>query len=220
MISDTVSVPADHVTLDAHFAVPASARAVVLLPHGADTVRRNARSRSVADRLHTAGFATLLVDLLSEREGQGDTRPGEQGFDAGVLPRRIVAAVDWVRAQPDTRKLPVVLFGAGTEADVVLEAAADLPDGVLTVVLWGARPDPDADAIQRLRIPVLFIVGGQEPALLRQTEEAAHRLEAPHAVRVVTGASHLFEEPGALDQVVTMAGDWCDEQLRSARGQE
>ncbi|MGW0811898.1 dienelactone hydrolase family protein [Streptomyces viridiviolaceus] len=217
MISDTVSVPADHVTLDAHFAVPASARAVVLLPHGADTVWRNERSRSVADRLHTAGFATLLVDLLSEREVQGDTQPG---FDAGVLPRRIVAAVDWVRAQPETRKLPVVLFGAGTQADVVLEAAADLPDGVLTVVLWGARPDPDADAIQRLRIPVLFIVGGQEPELLRLTEEAAHRLEAPHAVRVVTGATHLFEEPGALDQVVSMAGDWCDEQLRSAPGPE
>ncbi|MEV5545874.1 dienelactone hydrolase family protein [Streptomyces sp. NPDC052309] len=213
MISDTVSVPADHVTLDGDLAVPASARAVVLLPHGVDTVRHNPRSRSIAAQLHTAGFATLLVDLLSEREDEGDT--GARRFDAGMLPRRIVAAVDWVKIQPSTRKLPVVLFGAGTQANAVLEAAADLPDRVLTVVLCGARPDPDADAIERVRIPVLFIAGGQEPALLRVTQEAARRLEPPHAVRVVAGATHLFEEPGALDEAVALAGDWCDEQLRS-----
>ncbi|MFD8427778.1 dienelactone hydrolase family protein [Streptomyces coelicoflavus] len=216
MTPDTVSVPADRVTLDGDFAVPASARAVVLLPHGVDNSRQNRRSQSIATELHTAGFATLLVDLLSESEKRRDRQPGEQRFDVGLLARRIVATVDWATIQPATRSLPVILFGAGAEADAVLGASADLPERVLTVVVWGARPDPTADAVKRVRVPVLFIAGGQDTALLRLAEETVHHMEGPHSVRTVPEATHLFEEEGALDQVITTAREWCDEQLRAA----
>ncbi|WP_210570612.1 dienelactone hydrolase family protein [Streptomyces sp. GESEQ-4] len=217
MISEVVSVPAARVTLGGELTVPEAARAVVLLPHGVDASRHDAPSRSIAARWHTAGFATLSVDLLSELEERRDTRVGEQRFDVGLLARRLAAAVDWVGAQPGTRALPVVLCTGGTQADTVLEAAAELPDRVLTVVLWGGRPDPEAETIRRVRVPVLFIVGGQDPGQLRLTEEGARRLTAPHTVRLVPEATHLFEEPGALDQVVVMATEWCDEQLRSSR---
>ncbi|MGK9465171.1 dienelactone hydrolase family protein (plasmid) [Streptomyces sp. G6] len=215
MTPETVSVPADRVTLDGDFAVPASARAVVLLPHGVNNSRQNCGSQSIATELHTAGFATLLVDLLSENEERRYTHPGEQRFDVGLLTRRIVAAVDWATIQPATRSLPIILFGAGTQADAVLGAAADLPDRVLTVVVWGARPDPTADALKRVRVPVLFVAGGQEPALLRLTEEAVRHMEGPHSIRVVPEATHLFEQPNAFDQVITTAREWCDEQLRA-----
>lgn len=218
MMSETVSVPADRVTLEGDFSVPASPAAVVLLPHGVDSSRHNAYSRSIADRLHLAGFGTLLVDLLSEREDRRATERGEQLFDAGLLARRLVAAVDWVAIQPETRALPVVLFGPGTQAATVLEAAAELPDRVLTVVLWGGLPDPAADTVRRVRVPVLFIAGGQEPGVLRLTEKAAGRLQVPHPVRVVPEATHLFEEPGALDQLVGIGTEWCDERLRAVPG--
>ncbi|WP_316743652.1 dienelactone hydrolase family protein [Streptomyces sp. MK7] len=217
MMSETVSVPADRVNLDGDLSVPAAAEAIAVLPHGVDSSRQNAHSRSIAARLHAAGIATLLVDLLSKREEERRaTESGEHLFDVALLSRRLVATVDWVKIQPDTRALPVILFGVGTQAGSVLEAAADLPDRVLTVVLWGGLPDPGTDTIKRVRVPVLFVAGGREPGVLRLTERAAHRLHVPHAVRVVPGATHLFQEPDALDQLVDIAREWCAERQRYA----
>ncbi|MFF9310320.1 MULTISPECIES: dienelactone hydrolase family protein [unclassified Streptomyces] len=217
MLSDTVSMPADRVTLEGDLSVPESAEAVVLIPHDVDTSRRDPHSQAIATRLRAAGWGTLLVDLLSEREDRGGTERGEQVFDTGLLARRLVAAVDWVGAQPDTRTLPIVLFGCGTQAASVLEAAAELPDRVLTVVLWGGLPDPTADTVRRLRVPVLFVAGGREPGVLRLTEKAARRLHAPHEVRVVPEATHLFQGTDVLDQVTAIADEWCAERLRAAR---
>ncbi|MER6977839.1 dienelactone hydrolase family protein [Streptomyces carpinensis] len=216
MMSETVSVPADRVTLDGDLSVPASAEVMAVLPHGVDSSRHNPHSRSIAARLQASGIATLLVDLLSEREDRRATESGEQLFDTGLLARRLVAAVDWVKIQPDIRALPVILFGVGTQAGSVLEAAAELPDRVLTVVLWGGLPDPGTDTIKRVRVPVLFVAGGREPGVLRLTERAAHRLHVPHAVRVVPGATHLFQEPDVLDQLVDIAKEWCAERQRYA----
>ncbi|MFI2642422.1 dienelactone hydrolase family protein [Streptomyces sp. NPDC018610] len=217
MMSETVSVPADRVTLEGDFSVPASAGAVVLLPHDVDRSRRDPHSQALAARLRSAGWATLLVDLLSEREDRGATERGEQRFDAGLLAHRLVAAVDWVRAQPGTRTLPVVLLGFGTQAATVLEAAAELPEHVLTVVLWGGLPDPTADTVRRVRVPVLFIAGGQESGVLRLTERAARRLHSPHSVRVVPEATHLFQGQDELDRITDIAGEWCTEYLRFSR---
>ncbi|MGW4272172.1 dienelactone hydrolase family protein [Streptomyces sp. SID10815] len=217
MLSETVSMPADRVTLEGDLSVPASAQAVVLIPHDVDTSRRDPHSQAIATRLRAAGWGTLMVDLLSAREDRRATERGEQLFDTGLLARRLVAAVDWVGAQPGTRTLPVVLFGCGTQAASVLEAAAELPGRVLTVVLWGGLPDPATDTVRRLEVPVLFIAGGREPGVLRLTERAARRLHAPHSVRVVPEATHLFEGRDALDQVTDIAGEWCAERLRSAR---
>ncbi|MGW0826156.1 dienelactone hydrolase family protein [Streptomyces sp. NPDC002845] len=215
MISEMVSVPADRVTLTGDFVVPASARAIVVFAHGVDRSRQSSYSGTVAARLHSAGFGTLLVDLLSEHEEPRDALTDVQRFDTALLGHRLVATVDWVKAQPDTRNLPVVLFGTGTEAAAVLEAAAELPDRVLTAVVWGGRPDLAGDALGRVRIPVLLIAGGQDPEVLRLSEKAAQRLGAACSVRVVPEATHRFEEPGVLEEVVSMAEEWCDERLRA-----
>ncbi|KUO14555.1 dienelactone hydrolase family protein [Streptomyces dysideae] len=217
MISEMVSVPAARVNLSGDLAVPTSARAMVLFAHGIDRSRHSRHSRSIAAQLRTAGFGTLLVDLLSEGEDRRDALADEQRLDVGLLGHRLVAAVDWVKIQPETRGLPVVLLGTGTEAAAVLEAAAELPDRVLTVVLWGGRPDLAGDAPGRVRVPVLVLAGSQDPAALRLSEETAARLSAPHSVRVLPDAIQPFEERGSLEQAVARTREWCDDLLRPSR---
>jgi dienelactone hydrolase len=157
------------------------------------------------------------MDLLSEQEDRLDMQTAEHRFDIPMLGRRLVAAIDWLERQPDTGELPVVLFGASTGAAAALVAAAERPARVLTVVSRGGRPDLAGDALDRVRATVLLIVGGQDPQVLRLNQEAARRLRTPHALRVVPRATHLFEEPGALEQVAATVREWCDARLRSAR---
>jgi dienelactone hydrolase len=171
----------------------------------------------VAAELRTAGFGSLLLDLLSEREERHDALTAEHRFDIPLLGRRLVAAIDWLAGQPDTRGVPVILFGASTGAAAALTAAAERPDRVLTVVSRGGRPDLAGGALEQVRVPVLLIVGGHDHEVLNLNEEAARRLRAPHALHIVPGATHLFEEPGALEEVADTARRWCDERLRSLR---
>jgi putative phosphoribosyl transferase len=215
MISQLALVPADEVTLPGDLVVPMQARAVVLFAHGSGSSRNSPRNRMVAAELRTAGLGTLLMDLLSERENRHDARTGEHRFDIALLGRRLVAAIDWLEGQPDTRGLPVALFGASTGAAAALVAAAERPERVLTVVSRGGRPDLAGDALEGVRAPVLLIVGGQDHEVLRLNQEAAQRLRAPHFLAVVRGATHLFEEPGALEQVADIARQWCVDRLRS-----
>ncbi|MGP4043908.1 dienelactone hydrolase family protein [Streptomyces sp. 2A115] len=217
MISEMVLVPTDDATLSGDFVVPAAARAVVLFAHGSGSSRHSPRNRMVAAELRTAGFGTLLMDLLSEREERHDAITAEHRFDVPLLGRRLVAAIDWLEVQPDTRGLPVVLFGASTGAAAALVAAAERPDRVLTVVSRGGRPDLADGALEHVRAPVLLIVGGQDNEVLKLNQEAARRLRAPHSLRIVEGATHLFEEPGALEQVAETARQWCDDRLRAVR---
>lgn len=216
MISELVHVRAGSVALPGDLVLPDRARAVVLFAHGSGSSRHSPRNRWVAGELRTAGLGTLLIDLLTEEEERRDVLTAEHRFDIPLLGRRLVAAVDWLAGQPETRDLPVVLFGASTGAAAALVAAADRPDRVLTVVSRGGRPDLADDALAAVQAPVLLIVGGADTEVLRLNEEAGRRLDAPHALRVVPGATHLFEEPGALEQVAEATREWCDERLRSA----
>ncbi|MFD0313144.1 dienelactone hydrolase family protein [Streptomyces flavalbus] len=217
MISEMVRipVPTDDVDLAGDLVVPDGARAVVLFAHGSGSSRHSPRNRMVAAALRDGAFGTLLMDLLSEPEERQDAVTGRHRFDIPLLGRRLVAAVDWLGAEERTRRLPVALFGASTGAAAALVCAAARPDAVRAVVSRGGRPDLADDALDAVRAPVLLIVGGRDREVLRLNEEAARRLSAPHTLTVVPGATHLFEEPGALEEVAATARDWCDGHLRA-----
>ncbi|WP_225094958.1 dienelactone hydrolase family protein [Streptomyces sp. CoH27] len=216
MMSETVVVPADGAQLPGDLVVPDSAPAVVLFAHGSGSSRHSPRNQAVAAALREAGLATLLIDLLTAEEERRDVVTGEHRFDIALLGRRLVAAMEWLGARPNTGDLPVVLFGASTGAAAALRAAAQHPDRVLTVVSRGGRPDLAGDELPAVRAPVLLVVGGDDHEVLRLNEEAARQLRAPHSLRVIPGATHLFEEPGALEQVADAVREWCAERLRTA----
>ncbi|MEU7719083.1 dienelactone hydrolase family protein [Streptomyces tibetensis] len=216
MISRTVTLNARGADLTGDLTVPPDARAVVLFAHGSGSSRHSPRNREVAAGLRTAGLGTLLIDLLTEDEERQDAVTAELRFDIPLLGRRLVAALDWLARDPGTSGLPVVLFGASTGAGAALVAAAQRPDRVRAVVSRGGRPDLAGDALDAVRAPVLLIVGGRDTHVRGLNEEAARRLPAPHTLHVLPGATHLFEEPGALDQVTDAARQWCDDQLRTA----
>jgi dienelactone hydrolase len=216
VISETVSVPADRLTLSGDFVVPDSPRATVLFVHGVHTSRQDPAARSVAAELHRAGFGTLAVDLFSETEGRRPEAMSEQRVDLDMLGRRLIAAVDWLGIQPDARTLPVILFAAGAETAAALIAAAALPEEVLTVVSWAGQPELADDFLGRVRVPVLFVEGGEDPEDLRSSERAAERIAGPHTVREVRGASHRLQEPGALSRAAAVIGEWFTEVHRPA----
>ncbi|MFD8224258.1 dienelactone hydrolase family protein [Streptomyces massasporeus] len=218
MDSRTVTLPAGGADLTGDLAVPPDARAVVLFAHGSGSSRHSPRNREVAAGLRTAGLGTLLIDLLTEEEERLDAVTAELRFDIPLLGRRLVAALDWLAQEPGTSDLPVVLFGASTGAGAALVAAAQRPDRVRAVVSRGGRPDLAGDALDAVQAPVLLIVGGRDTHVLRLNEDAARRLPGPHTLHVVPGATHLFEEPGALDQVTEAARQWCDERIRADTG--
>ncbi len=216
MISQLISVPAGGAALSGDLVLPESARAVVVFAHGSGSSRHSPRNRAVAAELRTAGLGTALMDLLTEEEDRRDASTAEYRFDIPLLGRRVVAVVDWLETQPDTGKLPVVLFGASTGAAAALVAAAERPRRTLTVVSRGGRPDLAGDVLPGVRAPVLLIVGGRDPEVLRLNQAAARQLSGPHSLRIVPGATHLFEEPGALEQVAEMARNWCDDRIKIA----
>lgn len=216
MISHVVSVPAARLTLPGDLVLPESARAVVLFAHGIQTSRHNPAIRLVAAELHQAGLGTLALDLFSETEAHRAEAVRGQRVDMEMLGRRLIAAVDWLKTQPETRALPVILFSAGAEAATAVMAAAQLPDRVLTAVSWDGQPELVGEEVpDRIRVPVLFVVGDRDPDAVRTNREAAQRAGASHAVREVPGASHRFEEPGALDRAAELTREWVDDRLRS-----
>ncbi|MGV9889237.1 dienelactone hydrolase family protein [Streptomyces sp. NPDC003395] len=213
MTSRTVRVPADGALLTGDLVVPPDARAVVLFAHGSGSSRHSPRNRMVAERLREAALGTLLVDLLTEEEDAHDRVTAELRFDIGLLGERLAAALDWLGREETTRDLPVVLFGASTGAAAALVAAAQRPERVLTVVSRGGRPDLAGDALKAVTAPVLLLVGGRDTEVLRLNEAAARDLGGPHTLHVVPGATHLFEEPGALEEVADTARRWCADHL-------
>ncbi|MFI5572227.1 dienelactone hydrolase family protein [Streptomyces sp. NPDC051740] len=213
MVSESVTVPSGAAALAGDLVIPAGARAVVLFAHGSGSSRFSPRNRAVATALRGAGFGTLLLDLLTPEEEREDDATGRHRFDIGLLARRLAHAVDWLERRPDGVDLPVGLFGASTGAAAALVAAAERPERVSAVVSRGGRPDLAGDALGLVACPVLLVVGGDDETVLGLNREAAGRLSAPHRVHVVPGATHLFPEPGALEQVAELAAGWFRDHL-------
>lgn len=204
-----VRVDAGGVTLEGNLGVPPRARGVVLFAHGSGSSRHSSRNRYVAEVLREAGLATLLIDLLTAEEEREDARTGHLRFDIGMLAERLTGAARWLRQNEDTAELTVGLFGASTGGGAALVAAADRPDAIGAVVSRGGRPDLAGDALPHVRTPTLLIVGGADVPVIGMNEEAMARMSnAPVELEIVPGASHLFEEPGALERVAALARDW------------
>lgn len=209
-----VRVPAGPVTLGGDLGVPEGARGVVLFAHGSGSGRHSPRNRYVARELREAGLATLLIDLLTPEEEEVDLRTRHLRFDIGLLAERLVGATDWLEQNPMTRRLRVGHFGASTGAGAALVAAARRPESVGAVVSRGGRPDlAGRDALSRVRAPTLLIVGGADEPVIGMNREAMEHLRAKKRMEIVPGATHLFEEPGALETVARLAAGWFVEHL-------
>lgn len=211
-----VSIPAGAVSVEGSLAVPEESAAAVLFAHGTGSGRHSPRNRLVAEVLAEAGFATLLLDLLSEAEEREDAVSGELRFDISLLAERLLAAVDWLRRDPRTEGLAAGLFGASTGSAAALQAAAAWPDRVQAIVSRGGRPDLAPDALPRVRAPTLLIVGGEDHQVIELNERALRALRSEKHLEIVLGATHLFEEPGALERVADLARDWFLEHLQAA----
>jgi putative phosphoribosyl transferase len=208
-----VWVDAAGVQLAGMLTVPSAANGLVVFAHGSGSSRTSPRNVAVAEALGRRDFATLLFDLLTEAEDELDRRTASLRFDIGLLAGRLTGALDWVGRQPMPGPLPVGLFGASTGAAAALTTAADRPDVVRAVVSRGGRPDLAGPALASVRAPTLLIVGGRDQQVLELNEQAAAMLGAPYEIAVVPGATHLFPEPGAMDTVCDLAGDWLERHV-------
>jgi putative phosphoribosyl transferase len=210
MVSDMglVRVQAGSVTLEGDLMIPERALGVVLFAHGSGSGRHSPRNRFVASELQAAGLATFLIDLLTPEEEQVDVHTAHLRFDIPLLAERLVAATRWLAADPSTRGLKVGYFGASTGAAAALVAAAAEADRVGAVVSRGGRPDLAGDALPLVRAPTLLIVGGRDLVVLDLNRAAMARMRTEVRLEIVPGATHLFEEPGALETVARLARDW------------
>ena len=191
-------------TIDGDLAVPPGARGVVVFAHGSGSSRHSSRNKHVAAALQADGFGTLLFDLLTAAEEREDERTRALRFDIGLLAERLVAVTDALADEPDARGLPVGYFGASTGAAAAIVAAAERP-GVRAIVSRGGRPDLAGEALPRTAAPTLLIVGSLDREVFALNREAQARLGGPSELEIVPGATHLFEEPGALDAVARLA---------------
>jgi putative phosphoribosyl transferase len=204
-----VEVAAGPVRLEGNLVVPDGARGIVLFAHGSGSGRHSPRNRYVAGVLRDAGLATLLIDLLTAEEEAIDERTRHLRFDIGLLAGRLIGATDWLARQPETRDLAIGYFGASTGAGAALVAAAERPRVVRAVVSRGGRPDLAGAALERVRAPTLLIVGGDDTQVIALNRQALAQLGAAEKeLVIVPGATHLFEEPGTLEEVARLAAAW------------
>jgi dienelactone hydrolase len=212
-----LTVAGGGVDLPGILTVPDEPAGIVLFAHGSGSSRLSPRNQAVASRLNAAGFCTLLFDLLTADEERLDSRTGELRFDVALLARRLIAAIDWLDGQEQARGLPRGLFGASTGAAAAVVAAAERPAQVRAVVSRGGRPDLANAAPGAVRAPVLLIVGGQDSQVRALNEATLPGLPAGSELEVVAGATHLFGEPGALEQVAALAERWFARHLALPR---
>src|SRR5687768_17279896 len=210
----SVEIPDGRARLNADLRMPEHPFALVIFAHGSGSSRLSARNRQVAEALDDAGLATLLLDLLTREEDSVDQFTREYRFDIPRLGRRVVAAADWAVEQAELRGLPIGYFGASTGAAAALIAAAERPARSKAVVSRGGRPDLADTALPRVQAPTLMIVGGDDEPVIELNEQAMRRMRAPTELTIVPGATHLFEEPGTLEQVERLAIEWFRKNLR------
>ncbi|QFT53020.1 dienelactone hydrolase family protein [Microbulbifer sp. THAF38] len=208
MQSKTIALAAEHKTLQASLTLPQESRALVIFAHGSGSNRASPRNIAVAKRLNDAGFATLLFDLLSEEESRADEATSEYRFDIDLSARRLVEVIDWAAQGETTRALHIGLFGASTGAAAALIAAAERPSLVGAVVSRGGRPDLAGSDLPLVKAPTLLLVGGDDKQVLELNKEALQHMVNEPRLHLIPHAGHLFEEPGAMDEVVRMTVRW------------
>jgi len=201
-------ISAGSVTLEGNLSLPDHAIALVLFAHGSGSSRHSPRNQFVERTLNNAGLATLLFDLLTPEEESIDARTAEFRFNLGLLAERLVHATKWAKQQEQMRDLLIGYFGSSTGGGAALVAAAEIQQDVVAVVSRGGRPDLAAEALPKVQAPTLLIVGGNDDVVIELNEQARDRMSCEVKLEVVPGATHLFEEPGALEQVAKLASDW------------
>jgi putative phosphoribosyl transferase len=211
-----VRVAAGSVMLEGDLSVPGGASGVVLFAHGSGSSRHSPRNRYVASALQEVGLGTLLIDLLTPDEETIDLRTAHLRFDIGLLAERLVGATDWLAQDPGTRHLRVGYFGASTGGGAALVAAAERPDAVGAVVSRGGRPDLAGPVLPHVRAPTLLIVGGHDRPVIGMNQEALAQLRTEKQLEIIPGSTHLFEEPGALEEVARLARQWFARYLSRA----
>jgi dienelactone hydrolase len=215
--SSEVTIPAGDAVLPADLLIPAEPAGVVLFAHGSGSSRHSPRNTAVAHVLNRSALGTVLVDLLTPAEDRVDARTAELRFDIGLLAGRLAAIVDWLATQRPFGRVPIGLFGASTGAAAALVAAAARPDLVGAVVSRGGRPDLAGPALAQVRAPTLLLVGGLDEQVITLNEQAQEALPESAELTVIPGATHLFEEPGTLEQVAHCATDWFTAHLAVPR---
>ncbi|MHB0915108.1 MAG: dienelactone hydrolase family protein [Thermoleophilia bacterium] len=210
---ENISFQSGPSVIEGSLVIPDGARGVVLFAHGTGSSRNSPRNRFVAQELNDAGLATLLIDLLTQEEATG-LKADELRFDIVLLAQRLESAIEWLSQYQPTRNLSIGLFGASTGAAAALVAAAEKPDTVKAVVSRGGRPEMAGPALSAVKAPVLLIVGGRDLAVLRLNKAAADELFVEKDIKVIAGASHLFEEPNALEKVARFAASWFARYLK------
>jgi pimeloyl-ACP methyl ester carboxylesterase len=214
-----IEVRAGPVALEGDLGIPEDARAIVLFAHGSGSSRHSPRNRFVAGFLRQEHLGTVLIDLLTSAEEAADAATGHLRFDIDLLGDRLIAITDWLQSYPETRHLPVGYFGASTGAAAALVAAARRAGAVHAVVSRGGRPDLAWSALPQVTAPTLLIVGAHDLPVLDLNRKALEQLRAEKALAVVPGATHLFEEPGALEEVAPLAREWFNRHLAPGRAQ-
>jgi pimeloyl-ACP methyl ester carboxylesterase len=212
--AEAVRIPAGSAQCDGDLRIPPRASGLVIFAHGSGSSRFSSRNRAVASTLEDAGFGTLLLDLLTPSEAVLDEVSRKYRFDIELLGERVIAAADWTHSRDELQQLPLAFFGASTGAAAALIAAAERPKQTRAVISRGGRPDLAGDALPRVHAPTLLIVGGNDQPVIEMNEEAMRQMRATVALEIVPGATHLFEEAGALEHVSRLAADWCRRHLR------
>ena len=200
-------------SLQGDLCIPPNAQGLVVFVHGSGSGRRSPRSRQVASVIRQVGLATLLFDLLTTEEEAVDLQTGQYRFDIRLLANRLIATTDWIKHKDETRGMTLGYFGASTGAAAALLAAAEHPNDVAAIVSRGGRPDMSRAALPYVKAPTLLIVGGRDLPVIAMNREAFNELRAEKKLMIVPGATHLFEEPGALDQVAKLASWWLNNYL-------
>ena len=203
-----VQIPAGRDVLSGNLTIPENAIALVLFAHGSGSSRHSPRNQFVARTLNRAGLGTLLFDLLTPEEEACDSYTREHRFNISLLAERLVHATSWAGQQAQTRDLRIGYFGSSTGGAAALVAAAELPQDIGAAVSRGGRPDLAGDALPRVQAPTLLIVGGNDDVVIELNEMARDQMRCEVKLEIIPGATHLFEEPGALEQVSKLASDW------------
>jgi dienelactone hydrolase len=213
-LDQAINITSGKVELEGELKVPQGATGIVLFAHGSGSSRHSPRNQYVAQTIREAGVGTLLFDLLTREEEAIDSYTGELRFDIKFLARRLVDATNWITSRPATQHLRIGYFGSSTGAAAALIGAVELFNIVAAVVSRGGRPDLAGDALPKVKAPTLLIVGGNDDVVIRLNEEAYAELTCEKELKIVPGATHLFEEPGTLEQVAKLASEWFRNKLQ------